>query len=56
MNKLKKARKKNLNVVYVFEENNQVYAKNNASLELDLNTSSINGEWYPIHFQWKSVT
>ena len=57
MSKLKTTRKKNLNVVYVFTKNNQVYVKTDSLLAIDEATSaSIKNEWHPIRFQWESLT
>lgn len=51
MNKSKTTHESNLNVVYVFSENNQVYLRKNNYTK---NNSIANEEWHPINFQWKS--
>ncbi len=55
MNELKTNRKKNMNVVYVFSENDKVYVKNSTCSEPHNQTSTIHEEWFPINFQWKSL-
>ncbi len=46
--------KNNMNVVYVFSENNKVYVKNSTYSEPLNTTSTIHEDWFPINFQWKS--
>ncbi|MEW7279246.1 hypothetical protein ABW636_11690 [Aquimarina sp. 2201CG1-2-11] len=56
MSKLKTTRKKNLNVVYVFTKNNQVYVKTDSLKAINAISTTIKNEWQPIPFQWKSLT
>ncbi|PKV52160.1 hypothetical protein ATE84_4262 [Aquimarina sp. MAR_2010_214] len=55
MNKSKTNHKKNMNVVYVFSENDKVYVKNSTCSESLDQTSTMHEEWFPINFQWKSL-
>jgi hypothetical protein len=55
MNELKTNRKNNLDVIYVFSENDKVYVKNSTYSKPLNSTPTIHEEWFPINFQWKSL-
>ncbi|WP_271764976.1 hypothetical protein [Aquimarina algiphila] len=51
INESKTINSQNLNTLYVFTKDNQVYLKKNISFESSEN-STPNEEWFPINFQW----
>lgn len=55
MSKSKTIHKEQLNVIYVFSKDNQVYLRKSSYTESPSNTTTSEKDWFPINFQWKSL-